>query len=144
MARGESKTLQRWKARRKTRRFEVVALAVALTGLSTASVAKVADMSLTLTSPRFEPGGEIPVRHTCEGQDVSPGLSWSGAPAGTKSFALIVDDPAGLLKSYDGVELRRQDSYGYPQLALSIAAKLLAKTGSLGILRTATRPRGSL
>lgn len=91
MATGESKT--RWKVRRRTRRFEVVALAVALAGLSAAGAAKGADMSLTLTSPRFEPGGEIPVRHTCEGQDVSPGLSWSGAPAGTRSFALIVDDP---------------------------------------------------
>jgi len=50
-------------------------------------------MPLTLTSPSFGHQGEIPARHTCEGQDVSPALSWSGVPEGTKSFALIVDDP---------------------------------------------------
>ena len=50
-------------------------------------------MSLTLKSTAFAADGEIPARYTCEGEDVSPPLAWSGAPAGTKSFALIVDDP---------------------------------------------------
>lgn len=50
-------------------------------------------MSFTLTSPAFPPGGEIPVRHTCEGADLSPPLQWSGLPAGTRSLALIVADP---------------------------------------------------
>jgi Raf kinase inhibitor-like YbhB/YbcL family protein len=50
-------------------------------------------MSLTLTSPAFQHQGEIPSRHTCEGEDVSPALAWSGAPQGTRSLALIVDDP---------------------------------------------------
>lgn len=50
-------------------------------------------MPFSLTSPAFSPGGEIPMRHTCEGQDLSPPLAWSGAPAGTRSLALIVDDP---------------------------------------------------
>jgi hypothetical protein len=50
-------------------------------------------MTLVLSSSAFAPGGEIPVRHTCEGENVSPPLSWSGAPAGTRSLALIVDDP---------------------------------------------------
>jgi Raf kinase inhibitor-like YbhB/YbcL family protein len=35
----------------------------------------------------------IPIRHTCDGQDASPELSWTGIPAGTKSLVLIVDDP---------------------------------------------------
>ena len=48
---------------------------------------------LTITSQSFGPNEPIPIRHTCEGQDISPGLSWSGAPSGTKSLALIVDDP---------------------------------------------------
>jgi Raf kinase inhibitor-like YbhB/YbcL family protein len=52
-----------------------------------------AEMSLTLTSGQFQPGGSIPAVHTCEGQDAAPSLSWKGAPAGTRSFALIVDDP---------------------------------------------------
>jgi hypothetical protein len=50
-------------------------------------------MDFTLTSPSFAPGAEIPTHHTCEGPDLSPTLIWSEAPAGTKSFALIVDDP---------------------------------------------------
>jgi Raf kinase inhibitor-like YbhB/YbcL family protein len=50
-------------------------------------------MALTITSPDFAEGAAIPVRFTCEGQDASPALAWSGAPDGTRSFALIVDDP---------------------------------------------------
>jgi Raf kinase inhibitor-like YbhB/YbcL family protein len=50
-------------------------------------------MSLTLTSAAFAANASIPAKHTCEGDDRSPPLAWSGAPAGTKSFALIVDDP---------------------------------------------------
>jgi len=50
-------------------------------------------MTLTLTSPAFADGGSIPSQFTCQGKDVSPALAWSGAPAGTRSFALVVDDP---------------------------------------------------
>jgi Raf kinase inhibitor-like YbhB/YbcL family protein len=49
--------------------------------------------SFTLTSTAFAPEGDIPRDHTCDGPDLSPPLSWSGAPQGTRSFALIVDDP---------------------------------------------------
>lgn len=50
-------------------------------------------MGLTLTSAAFEPSGEIPARFTCEGEDLSPALAWSGLPEGARSLALIVDDP---------------------------------------------------
>jgi Raf kinase inhibitor-like YbhB/YbcL family protein len=50
-------------------------------------------MAFSLRSPSFEHQGTIPAKHTCEGGDTAPPLAWSGAPAGTKSFALIVDDP---------------------------------------------------
>jgi Raf kinase inhibitor-like YbhB/YbcL family protein len=50
-------------------------------------------MALTLTSTAFAHGAAIPKLYTCEGKDVSPPLSWSGLPEGTKSLALIVDDP---------------------------------------------------
>jgi phosphatidylethanolamine-binding protein (PEBP) family uncharacterized protein len=50
-------------------------------------------MTFSLTSPAFAEGGEIPMRYTCEGQDVSPPLAWSEPPSGTKSLTLIVDDP---------------------------------------------------
>ena len=48
---------------------------------------------MKLTSPNFESNGDIPGQYTCDGEDISPALAWSDAPAGTKSFALIVDDP---------------------------------------------------
>jgi Raf kinase inhibitor-like YbhB/YbcL family protein len=50
-------------------------------------------MALTLTSPNFGSGAAIPRVHSCEGGDRSPALAWSGAPQGTRSLALIVDDP---------------------------------------------------
>lgn len=50
-------------------------------------------MSLSITSPAFAHGSAIPARYTCQGQGVSPPLMFAGAPAGTRSLALIVDDP---------------------------------------------------
>jgi hypothetical protein len=50
-------------------------------------------MALTLTSPAFQDGQAIPRRYTCEGEDISPPLAWSGVPAGSRSLALIVHDP---------------------------------------------------
>ena len=50
-------------------------------------------MSFAITSTAFAPNAAIPSLYTCEGKDISPPLAWSGAPAGTKSLALIVDDP---------------------------------------------------
>ncbi len=48
---------------------------------------------MKLSSPAFTHNGSIPAVHTCEGEDRSPELRWSDAPPGTRSFALIVDDP---------------------------------------------------
>src|SRR5258708_6275425 len=50
-------------------------------------------MAFALPSAAFRAGAGIPVKYTCDGVDVSPPLCWSGAPAGTRGFALIVDDP---------------------------------------------------
>lgn len=50
-------------------------------------------MSMTLASPAFTAGGNIPAAYTCDGKGERPALSWSGIPSGTKSLALIVDDP---------------------------------------------------
>ena len=47
----------------------------------------------TLSSPSFPPDGPIPRRHTCEGEDRSPELTWSGAPEAAVSMAIVVDDP---------------------------------------------------
>jgi Raf kinase inhibitor-like YbhB/YbcL family protein len=48
---------------------------------------------MQLTSPAFREGDTIPKQYTCDGEDLSPALQWSGAPDTTKSFALICDDP---------------------------------------------------
>lgn len=48
---------------------------------------------LTLATKSFEPGGMIPVKYTCDGEDFAPYLAWSGMPEKTESFVLIVDDP---------------------------------------------------
>jgi Raf kinase inhibitor-like YbhB/YbcL family protein len=52
-----------------------------------------AALALTLSSPDYKPGAAMPSRYTCEGEDISPPLAWDGVPAGTKSLALIIDDP---------------------------------------------------
>ena len=50
-------------------------------------------MPLKLSSPSFAPNASIPAKFTCEGEDISPQLEWSGAPADARSLVLIVDDP---------------------------------------------------
>ena len=49
--------------------------------------------TLNMVSRAFQPQGRIPDRHTGVGDNVSPALQWSGAPRGTKEFALICHDP---------------------------------------------------
>lgn len=50
-------------------------------------------MTFILTSTAFKHGADIPRLYTCQGDDISPPLEWANAPEGTKSLALIVDDP---------------------------------------------------
>jgi Raf kinase inhibitor-like YbhB/YbcL family protein len=67
---------------------------IALTSAFSLSYGKeVHPMSLTLTSSAFQHNGPIPARYTCDGEDKSPALSWSGVPPNSKSLVLIVDDP---------------------------------------------------
>jgi phosphatidylethanolamine-binding protein (PEBP) family uncharacterized protein len=76
------------------RRLTAAVFVNLLTLLPTSGDAKGASsMTLSLTSSAFVEGGEIPTRYTCEGQGVSPPLAWSELPSGTRSLALIVDDP---------------------------------------------------
>src|SRR5947209_3810855 len=49
--------------------------------------------AMDLTSPAFREGDKIPVKYTCDGENISPPLGWTGVPAGTQSLALMVDDP---------------------------------------------------
>ena len=57
-------------------------------------------MTLTLTSAAFGHETRIPSRYTCDGDDLSPPLSWSGAPTGSKSLALICSDPDAPMKTW--------------------------------------------
>ncbi len=50
-------------------------------------------VKMELKSKAFESGGMIPAKYTCDGEDISPPLQWSDPPVGTKSLALISDDP---------------------------------------------------
>lgn len=52
-----------------------------------------AQATLKLSSSAFAPGSAIPKQYTCDGQDYSPALTWTGVPAAAKTLALIVDDP---------------------------------------------------
>jgi Raf kinase inhibitor-like YbhB/YbcL family protein len=52
-----------------------------------------AAMAMEIKSPAFVDNAEVPRKYSCQGENVSPPLSWNGAPAGTKSFCLINDDP---------------------------------------------------
>jgi Raf kinase inhibitor-like YbhB/YbcL family protein len=54
---------------------------------------KLSIADLRISSPAFEDHGRIPARNTVEGEDVSPPLQWSGAPQGTKAFAIVCHDP---------------------------------------------------
>jgi Raf kinase inhibitor-like YbhB/YbcL family protein len=50
-------------------------------------------MPLVLASPAIPSGGEIPAQYTCDGADISPTLTWSGMPDGTKSLVIVIGDP---------------------------------------------------
>ena len=62
-------------------------------GSSTATSTTTVRAAFALRSSAFANGAAIPKHYTCNGASVSPPLSWSGAPAGTRAVALIVDDP---------------------------------------------------
>ena len=69
--------------------FCAAALAV---GVASAASAQT-PATITVTSTTLKAGETIPKDHTADGKNVSPALMWTGAPAGTKQFALILDDP---------------------------------------------------
>lgn len=73
--------------------MRVIALACLTIMANLASAADGGPASLNIASVAFVHNGAMPKLHTCDGSDTSPSLTWSGVPAGTKSLALIVDDP---------------------------------------------------
>jgi Raf kinase inhibitor-like YbhB/YbcL family protein len=75
------------------RRRAGLALLIATSVLTCGWGPKGVAMAFELTSAAFKPGESIPSVHTCDGQDLSPPLAWTGPPPGTKRFALVCDDP---------------------------------------------------
>lgn len=57
-------------------------------------------MRITVTSPAFNDGEMIPKKHTCDGEDASPAISWTGMPEECETFALITDDPDAPAKTW--------------------------------------------
>jgi len=91
-------------------------------------------MTLQITSPAFAHRGEIPRRHTCEGEDVSPPLAWTGAPAGTKSLALVVDDPDAPDPAAPKVVWVHWVLYDIPPSVTSLSEGTTSKTLPNGVL----------
>jgi Raf kinase inhibitor-like YbhB/YbcL family protein len=79
--------------------------------------------SIALKSDAFADGQAIPLRYTCEGTNQPPGLSWGEPPPGTKSFAVIVDDPDA-----PGGTFRHWGVFGIPAAARSIGGSQGAGT----------------
>lgn len=73
-------------------RSALLIVTVIAAGLGDA-LAQGAPAKLTVSSTAFKNGEAIPVEYTADGRNVSPPLAWSGAPSGTREFALILDDP---------------------------------------------------
>ncbi len=76
---------------------------------------------MRLTSPAFEPGGAIPAKYTGDAEDVSPALSWTDVPEGTRSFALICHDPDAPLVKPGSYGFVHWVLYGIPGNAAELA-----------------------
>jgi Raf kinase inhibitor-like YbhB/YbcL family protein len=98
-------------------RTPLVALA-----LLVASPATAASGRFALRSPAFAANGTLPVRFTCDGAGSSPPLSWQRPPAGTRSFALVVDDPDA-----PGGTFTHWLVYGLPATARALPSRLPAR-----------------
>jgi Raf kinase inhibitor-like YbhB/YbcL family protein len=80
------------------RKYRTAMIAALLVLLATSAIAEEATAPsapppFVLRSPAFSDGGQIPIEYTCEGQDLVPPLSWTGIPKGTRTLALVIEDP---------------------------------------------------
>lgn len=73
--------------------MQKIAGALVLLVLTVATAAAQTPQTMTIASPTIKAGQPIPADHTADGKNISPAITWSNVPAGTKSFALIMDDP---------------------------------------------------
>ena len=99
---------------------------------------------LTVTSTAFGEGQMIPSKYTSDGEDVSPDISWGGAPAETKSFVLIAEDPDIPMKGLSLFTFVHWVVYNMPSAVTSLAEAIPkeetldsgAKQGKMGTGRT--------
>ncbi len=82
-----------WKAALLSLALLALACACSRSGGQVAPTEQAGAMTIRLSSPAFAEGAPIPTRYTCDGENISPPLKWSNVPPGTKSIALIADDP---------------------------------------------------
>ncbi|MCP4045854.1 MAG: YbhB/YbcL family Raf kinase inhibitor-like protein [Gammaproteobacteria bacterium] len=75
---------------------------------------------MQLSSPAFSAGGQIPTRHSGEGEDTSPQLQWTNAPDGTRSFAVICHDPDAPVVSSGGYGFVHWVHYNVPGTATGL------------------------
>jgi Raf kinase inhibitor-like YbhB/YbcL family protein len=73
--------------------FILVSCCSLLLASSVLSAEPKASKKMTLRSPAFQSGADIPRKYTCDADDVSPPLHWQNTPAGTQAYALIAEDP---------------------------------------------------
>jgi Raf kinase inhibitor-like YbhB/YbcL family protein len=102
--------------------------------LAAALTAAAEGPSMKISSTTFTHNGAIPTVHTCEGNDTSPALTWSGAPAATKSFALIVDDPDAPDPAAPKMTWVHWVLYDIPPSVTSLAAAIAPKDLPRGTL----------
>jgi Raf kinase inhibitor-like YbhB/YbcL family protein len=107
-------------------------------GLAIANAKQEGPMAtLTLSSPTIQPDKPIPAQHSCQGDNISPALQWSGVPAGTKGFALICDDPDA-----PGGTWIHWVIYGIPATATALPEKI-APTETVSAITGAKQGRNS-
>lgn len=87
-------------------------------------------MAIHLTSNAFTEGAMIPQRYSCDGENISPPLFWTGVPSGTRSLALICDDPDAPVGTWDHWVLYNipADATGLPE---SVPEKAVLDTGAV-------------
>jgi len=113
--------------------FSVLSVILVITsacGQELPPVANGGEITLALSSTAFKEGEQIPVKYTCDGQDISPPLDWSGPPSGTQALVLIVDDPdapAGVFTHWILFNIRA-DTHRLPE---GIPAQQLLEKGAL-------------
>jgi Raf kinase inhibitor-like YbhB/YbcL family protein len=110
--------------------------AAVLIGLAMLSASVGGGTVMKLDIAAFQDGARMPKRYTCQGEDISPAITWSGAPAGTRSLVLLMDDPDAPVGTW-----RHWGVYDIPPDVQGLAEGL-ARTAQEGALKQAMNDFG--